>query len=95
MTAGIRKPLPAQDSETLRKRGRPRIYAEGETATDRVNRSVRNLIDSGGARRTFRLSPEANAALKLLRVKTGKANDTAVIDDMLIKMAKKLKTLRA
>lgn len=91
MTAGIRKTLPGQDSETLRKRGRPRIYPEGETATDRVNRSVQALKDSGGARRTFRLSPEANEALKLLREKTGKTNDTAVVDDMLIKMAKKLK----
>jgi hypothetical protein len=84
-------PVYEQNSDSLRKRGRPRIYEPGETATERVNRSLRNLVHSGGARRTFRLSPEANEALKLLRIDTGKTNDTAVIDEMLIKMAKKLK----
>lgn len=73
-------------------RGRPRVYPIDETATERVNRSVANLLLRGGARRTFRLSPEANAALLALRSATGKTNDTAVIEDVLIKAAKALQS---
>lgn len=71
-------------------RGRPRIYPETETATERVNRSVANLVARGGARRTFRLSPAANNALQMLRTEMGKSNDTAVIEQVLIKAAKAL-----
>lgn len=80
-----------EDSKKGNLRGRPRIYPETETATERVNRSVANLLARGGARRTFRLSPAANNALQELRVEMGKTNDTAVIEDVLIKAAKSLK----
>lgn len=95
MTARGNKPsdttLDQVDSKpSSSQRGRPRIYPKDETATERVNRSVQNLLAKGGARRTFRLSPAANAALGKLREDMGKNNDTAVIEEVLIKAARAL-----
>ena len=71
-----------------RSRGRPRVYPVNETATERVNRSVKQLLEKGGARRTFRLSPEANVALNEIRKLLGKNDDTAVINESLIRTHK-------
>lgn len=45
---------------------RPRKHPKGTTATERVALSTAELIRSGGARKTFRLSQEAYAALVFL-----------------------------
>lgn len=45
---------------------RPRKFPVGTTATQRVNASLAALKAAGGARKTWRLSPGANQALKFL-----------------------------
>jgi hypothetical protein len=44
---------------------RPRKHPIGTTASERVAISTANLKSAGGARKTFRLSPEAHHALRL------------------------------
>ena len=45
---------------------RERIHPEGTDATYRVQESLKALVQQGGARKTFRLKPEANKALRQL-----------------------------
>ena len=45
---------------------RERIHPEGTDATYRVQESLKALVKQGGARKTFRLKPEANKALHQL-----------------------------
>ena len=45
---------------------RERIHPEGTDATYRVQESLKALVQQGGARKTFRLKPEANKALRRL-----------------------------
>ncbi len=66
-------------------RGRPRIYAEGPTATQRVAASTAALVASGGARKTFRLSAPAHAALKrLLSLPDAPKTETEIVENLLL-----------
>lgn len=63
---------------------RERIHPEGTDATYRVQESLKALVQQGGARKTFRLKPDANKALqqlvKLLQVNTEtEAVETAIL----------------
>lgn len=63
---------------------RTRIHKKGTTATQRVAISTAALIEAGGARKTFRLSPAANGALKLLmRLPDAPKTETALIERIL------------
>jgi len=65
--------------------GRRRIHPEGATARERVAASTAALIAAGGARKTFRLSPEANAALRLAMARPGApATETDLIAHLLV-----------
>ncbi len=70
--------------------GRPRIYPEGTSATQRVNASVAALKARGGARKTFRLSPEAVQALGEIQARTGEATETAVVERLLLEEARRV-----
>lgn len=68
-----------------RGRGRPRKHPHGTTATVRVAVSTAALVDAGGARKTFRLSPEAHDVLKMLmRLAGAPTTETAVIEQLLL-----------
>jgi hypothetical protein len=63
---------------------RERIHPEGTDATYRVQESLKALVQLGGARKTFRLKPDANKALqqlvKMLDVSTEtEAVETAIV----------------
>lgn len=58
---------------------------------DRVKASVARLIDSGGARRTFRLKPEANRALEELMALSGARTATEVVERLLIEELKRVR----
>lgn len=63
---------------------RPRKFPIGTTATQRVNASLAALKAAGGARKTFRLSPDANRALQLLMKATdAPATETELIERLL------------
>ncbi|MFZ4536213.1 hypothetical protein [Propionivibrio sp.] len=62
---------------------RPRIHPEGTTASQRVAASTAALTAAGGARKTFRLSPEANKALLVL-IKSSAITETELIEKLLI-----------
>ncbi|MDR2209372.1 MAG: hypothetical protein LBE22_10440 [Azoarcus sp.] len=64
---------------------RPRIYAKGTTATQRVAASTAALVAAGGARKTFRLSPDAMAALRtLMSSPEAPDTETALIERLLL-----------
>lgn len=65
-------------------RGRPRKHPEGTTATERVNISIATLKMAGGARKIFRLSPEAMKALKTLQQYRNGATETEIVESALI-----------
>jgi hypothetical protein len=73
--------------------GRHRKFPLGATATDRANASLKALIQSGGARRTFRLSKEANTALKALARTLNTSNETSALEFALLLAAAQSKTL--
>jgi hypothetical protein len=73
--------------------GRHRKFPLGSTATDRANASLKSLIASGGARRTFRLSKEANMALKAVAKAVGASNETSALEFALLFTAAQSKTL--
>lgn len=67
---------------------RPRKYPLGTTASDRVVVGNRALEEAGGARKTFRLSPAANAALtRLLSLPGAPASATELVEGLLLKAA--------
>ncbi|MBL8310446.1 MAG: hypothetical protein JNL19_08495 [Burkholderiales bacterium] len=74
---------------------RERIHPEGTDATYRVQESLKALIQQGGARKTFRLKPDANKALqqlvKLLQVNT----ETEAVEKAILAMRDELKATRA
>lgn len=78
---------------------RSRKIHTGMTATERVNASVRALKQRGGARKTWRLSPQAHAALKTVRRLTLAPTETAVIERLLLdeqrRLASKLRNIPA
>lgn len=64
---------------------RPRVHKEGTTAAQRVAASTAALVEAGGARKTFRLSPSANEALKLLmQLPNAPDTETALIERILL-----------
>jgi hypothetical protein len=68
--------------------GRPRKFPDGSTASDRVAASTAALVAAGGARKTFRLSPHAHAALQsLMNRQSAPKNETALIEQLLLKAA--------
>lgn len=69
---------------------RPRKHPVGTTATERVNASVANLKAAGGARKTWRLSPAAYAALQAVMDKSGAVTETEVIERLLLDEAARL-----
>ena len=71
--------------------GRNRIYPEGTSNADRATESLKALVKNGGARRTFRLSKEANAALKSIARSLHIDNDTAAAEYAFLLMAAQLK----
>jgi hypothetical protein len=69
---------------------RRRFHPEGTTATERVAASTAALVEAGGARKTFRLSPEANAAMSfLMRRKAAPETATALIKQLLCDAARR------
>lgn len=64
--------------------GRPRKHPVGATATDRVNASVAALKARGGARKTWRLSPEAARALQVVLELSRAPTETALIERLLL-----------
>lgn len=73
---------------------RPRVHPEGTTPTQRVNASTARLKEAGGARKTFRLSPEANRALKYLVRRLNPASETDLVEQLLMDAARKLRSER-
>ncbi|HEX5514321.1 MAG TPA: hypothetical protein VFY81_07990 [Gammaproteobacteria bacterium] len=70
--------------------GRPRKHPLGTTATERVNASVAALKARGGARKTWRLSPEAAQALRVLLERSGGSTETAIIERLLLEEQQRL-----
>lgn len=67
------------------KLGRPKKHAKGTTASQRVAISTAALVESGGARKTFRLGKEANEAMLLLmRLPNSPKDQTTLIERLLI-----------
>lgn len=75
---------------------RPRKHPDGTTASQRVALSTAELIRVGGARKTFRLSPQASAALVFL-VESSKDSitETAVVEAALLAEATRRKRVIA
>lgn len=59
---------------------RERIHPEGTDATYRVQESLKALVQQGGARKTFRLKPEANKALAQLVKLLGANTETQAVE---------------
>ncbi len=65
--------------------GRPRIHSEGTTASQRVAASTAALVGAGGARKTFRLSPDAHEALQMLMLlSNAPRTETELIERLLL-----------
>jgi hypothetical protein len=64
--------------------GRPRKYPEGTSTTERVNASVAALKRRGGARKTWRLSPQAAEALTIIMRASSAKTETTVINRLLL-----------
>ena len=69
---------------------RPRKHPPGTTDTQRVNVSVAALKKRGGARKTWRLSPEATQALSAIMDATHAKTETAVIERLLLEEQRRL-----
>jgi hypothetical protein len=63
---------------------RERIHPEGADATYRVQASLKQLVEQGGARKTFRLKPEANKALKQLARLLDAQTETEAVETAII-----------
>ncbi|MBC8737199.1 hypothetical protein F6X40_10300 [Paraburkholderia sp. UCT31] len=63
--------------------GRPAIHGTPRTASQRVKDSVSALRQAGGARKTFRLSPQGVQALTRIRAAHGLRTETEVIEMLL------------
>ena len=65
--------------------GRKRIHALGTTASQRVAASTAALIAAGGARKTFRLSPNAHEAMQIImRLPNAPRTETELIERLLL-----------
>jgi hypothetical protein len=67
------------------------VYPEGSTATDRVAVSTARLKELGGARKTFRLSPETHRALKYLMRRLRPESETALVEQLILTEAARKK----
>jgi len=67
---------------------RPQKYPEGSTASMRVAASTAALKAAGGARKTFRLSPDAKNALDALVSRSPHATETEIIERLLLAAAR-------
>jgi len=80
--------------ETLFSMGRPRIYPEGTPAVDRVAAGDAALVEAGGARKQFRLSPAANAALHfLMSLPDAPRTETGLIERLLLEEGSRKKSV--
>jgi hypothetical protein len=76
---------------TKTNRGRPRKHPEGMTASQRVAASTASLKAAGGARKTFRLSPEANESLRvLMSLPDAPESETEMIERLLVDERKRV-----
>ncbi|MBP6529890.1 MAG: hypothetical protein KA260_07190 [Burkholderiales bacterium] len=65
---------------------RERIHPEGTDATYRVQESLKALVQQGGARKTFRLKPDANKALFQLVKLLGASTETQAVEAAIMAM---------
>ena len=65
---------------------RERIHPEGTDATYRVQESLKALVQQGGARKTFRLKPDANKALAQLVKLLGASTETQAVEAAIMAM---------
>ena len=65
---------------------RERIHPEGPDATYRVQESLKALVQQGGARKTFRLKPDANKALFQLVKLLGASTETQAVEAAIMAM---------
>ncbi len=70
---------------------RQRVFPIGTTATERVEASLKALVERGGARKTFRLKPEANAALKQLQRMLDAKTETEAVELAILTMCDSMK----
>ncbi len=71
---------------------RERIHPAGADATYRVQASLKQLVEQGGARKTFRLKPEANKALKQLSRLLDVSTETEAVEMAIICLRDQLQT---
>lgn len=67
---------------------RERVY---RNSTDRSAAYVERTVLKGGARKNLILSPEAVAALELIKSKSGESKDVRVINRLLLDEAARIK----
>jgi hypothetical protein len=70
---------------------RQRIFPIGTTASERVEASLKALVERGGARKTFRLKPEANKALQQLQRMLDTTTETEAVEIAILTMRDSLK----
>ena len=70
---------------------RERIHPEGTDATYRVQESLKALVQLGGARKTFRLKPDANKALQQLVKMLGATTETGAVETAITSLRDKLR----
>jgi hypothetical protein len=70
---------------------RQRIFPVGTTASVRVEASLKALVERGGARKTFRLKPEANKALQQLQRLLDTKTETEAVEIAILTMRDSLK----
>jgi hypothetical protein len=70
---------------------RERIHPEGTDATYRVQASLKALVQQGGARKTFRLKPEANQALLEVGRLLGLSTETEAVETAIVALRDQLR----
>ncbi len=70
---------------------RERIHPEGTDATYRVQESLKVLVQLGGARKTFRLKPNANKALQQLVKMLGTSTETEAVETAIVALRDRLR----
>ena len=70
---------------------RERIHPEGTDATYRVQESLKALVQMGGARKTFRLKPDANKALQQLVKMLDVSTETEAVETAIVALRDQLR----
>lgn len=70
--------------------GRPRVYPQGSTSTDRGRALRRRKAAEGGGPKQFVLSGRAVESLALIQAAGGDTSQTAVVERLLEKERKRL-----